>query len=88
MTRFRDQRAIALLAVLCTTAGVASAAPFQDVLVQAPSIGTPQRGSLAGTLSKLAFGPSDLARGAYALPLPIDTPTDRGPLLAKLIPSY
>lgn len=66
----------------------ADAAPFQDLLVQAPSIGTPQRGSLAGSLSKLALGPGDLARGTFSLPLPISVPTDRGPLLAKVVPSY
>jgi RHS repeat-associated protein len=68
--------------------GTAAASAFQDVLVQAPSIGTPQRGSLAGTLSKLAFGPGDLARGTYALPLPVALPSDRGPILANVIPSY
>ena len=30
----------------------------------------------------------DLSRGAYTLPLPIELPADRGPLLAKVVPSY
>jgi hypothetical protein len=89
MARCSYKRALVALATLSAApAGLASAGPFQDQLVQAPSIGTPQRGSLAGTLSKLAIGPGDLARGAFALPLPIDLPTDRGPLLAKIAPSY
>ena len=81
-------RALAALTAVCAWSGTAAADPFQDQLVQAPSLGSPQRGSLAGTLSKLAFGPGDLSRGAYALPLPIDLPTDRGPLLARVVPSY
>ena len=80
---------LALASCLVTLRGTAAAAPpFQDWLVQPPSIGAPQRGSLAGTLSRVAFGPGDLARGTFVLPLPIDTPSDRGPLLAKIIPGY
>jgi len=81
-------RVFAALAAAVTGLGVAHAAPFQDVLVQPPSIGQPQRGSLAGSLSKLAFGAADLARGAYSLPLAVDVPELRGPLLAKVFPSY
>lgn len=89
MIHISYRRALVAVAVACATSqGVAAAQTFQDVLVQAPSIGTPQRGSLAGTLSKLTFGPSDLARGSYALPLPIEVPTERGPLLAKVVPTY
>ena len=84
MKKFTFTIAILSLATVETL----SAAPFQDTLVQPPSIGSPQRGSLAGTMSRLAFGPGDLSRGAYSLPLPIELPTDRGPLLAKVIPSY
>jgi RHS repeat-associated protein len=82
-------RVLAALAASLTVAGVAhAAAPFQDVLVQPPSIGDPQRGSVAGSLSKLAFGPADLARGAYSLPLPIEVPGERGALLTQAFPSY
>jgi RHS repeat-associated protein len=65
-----------------------SATTFQDQLVQPPSIGQPQRGSLAGTLSRLAFGPGDLAQGTFKLPLALSTPSDRGPLLIDVIPTY
>lgn len=85
----RSTPKLAPAALICLLASLdASAAPFQDVLVQAPSFDSPKRGSLAGTLSKLAFGPGDLARGVFKLPLPVDIPSDRGPLLAEIIPSY
>jgi RHS repeat-associated protein len=76
-----------LIAHLSSTS-TSIAAPFQDSLVQPPSLGAPQRGTLAGTLSRLAFGPGDLDRGAFVLPLAIDAPSERGPLLAKVVPSY
>ena len=80
---------VTTLAVVGFAASPAQAATtFQDVLVQAPTIGQPQRGSLAGTLSRTAFGPGDLDRGVFKLPLPIDVPTERGPLLASVVPSY
>jgi RHS repeat-associated protein len=73
----------------CLVASRASAATtFQDVLVQPPNLAPSQRGSLAGTLSRAAFGAGDLARGAFKLPLPIDAPNERGPLLAGVVPSY
>jgi len=81
-------RMFATLAATLAAAGVAQAAPFQDTLVQPPSIGLPQRGSIAGALSKLSFGAADLARGAYSLPLPIEVPRERGALLAEAFPSY
>ncbi|MCU0682317.1 MAG: hypothetical protein MUF34_08700 [Polyangiaceae bacterium] len=69
-------------------ASAAAAAPTKDLLVQAPSIGQPTRGSIAGSLSRLAFGPAALARGAYSLPLPLSAPAERGPLLASVVPAY
>lgn len=78
----------AALAVAGTTARDGRAQPFQDVLVQPPNLAPPQRGSLTGTLSRLTFGPGDLARGTFKLPLPIDAPADRGPLLAGVVPAY
>jgi YD repeat-containing protein len=75
-------------AMIGALAAQSAAAPFQDSMVQTPNLSAPQRGSLAGTLSRLAFGPGDLDRGAFTLPLPIDTPTARGPLLAKVVPGY
>ena len=76
-----------LLALLGATA-TATAAPFEDRLVQAPTLRAPERGSLAGALSRTAFGPGDLARGTFGLPLPIAAPDVRGPLLARVIPGY
>ena len=86
----RDRFALTtLLAGACALATTASAATtFQDVLVQPPTLAPPQRGSLAGTLSHVAFGAGDLARGAFKLPLPIEAPGERGPLLAGVVPSY
>lgn len=73
---------------LLLAAPAAVAGPFKDQLVQAPSIGQPARGSIAGSLSRLAFGPAALARGAYSLPLPLTAPGERGPLLASIVPAY
>ena len=42
-------RVFATLAASLAGIGGASAGPFQDVLVQPPSIGHPQRGSNAGS---------------------------------------
>ena len=81
-------RVCAALAAMVTGLGVSYAAPYQDQLVQSPSIGQPERGSIAGSLSKLSFGAADLARGAYSLPLPVEVPQERGPLLASLFPTY
>src|SRR6266545_455486 len=64
------------------------AGPFDDTLVQPPSLGQPQRGSIAGSLSGTAFGPADLKRGSFRLGLPIDAPGARGPLLADIVPTY
>jgi len=78
------------LAGLLTTASLGSAAagPFQGSLVQNPDMGQPKRGSIAGALSRLAFGPGDLARGTYALPLPVELPDQRGPIGFNLFPGY
>ncbi|WP_437966603.1 RHS repeat-associated core domain-containing protein [Sorangium sp. So ce260] len=86
----RRRRTMAALTGLAFTVGTgaAAAAPFKDQLVQPPSIGQPERGSIAGSLSRLAFGPSSLARGVHSVPLPIDAPSERGSLLASVIPSY
>jgi RHS repeat-associated protein len=88
MNRLRSACAGAAgLAISVVSTGPASAAN-KDLLVQPPTIAQPQRGSIAGSLSRLAFGPATLARGTYSLPLPIDAPSDRGPLLASVTPAY
>jgi RHS repeat-associated protein len=56
--------------------------------VQSPELTAPSRGSLAGSLSGVAFGPGDLQRGGIALPSPYFAPEERGPLLAMVFPSY
>src|ERR1700754_1927856 len=91
MMRWTSKPALVLVSCVVGLLGMAppsSAAPFQDSLVQAPSLAAPQRGSVAGTLSRLAFGPGDLDRGAFNLPLPIDVPGERGSLLTKVTPAY
>lgn len=62
--------------------------PFADWLVQPPQIANPQRGSLAGALAREAFGPGELGSGAYSMHLPVEAPTERGPLSADPFPTY
>ncbi len=82
-------RLAAALAALVTALPAAHAAELgQDLKVQPPTLVPPQRGSLAGSLSQLSFGAADLARGAYSLPLDIETPEARGKLLAQIFPAY
>ena len=83
LARVRRFALITLLTGACVAGTASAATTFQDVLVQPPNLAPPQRGSLAGTLSRVAFGAGDLARGAFKLPLPIDAPGERGPLLAR-----
>ncbi len=66
----------------------AQSAAFSDQLVQGPEITPPSRGSLAGQYASVSFGPGDLARGTYTLPLPITFPSDRGTIGASPVPSY
>lgn len=82
---------LALTTALVASAGSSAPAvaqPFKDRLVQAPSLAAPERGSVKGPLSDLAFAPSALARGGFTLPLPLDFPEERGPLQAAVAPSY
>jgi RHS repeat-associated protein len=73
--RLRFRLAVAVLLL----GGSASAqVPFSDSLVQSPKLALPERGSLAGQYSAIAFGPSDLVRGGFSLPSPFRAPTDRG----------
>lgn len=64
------------------------AAQFKDQLSQAPSVARPQAASLAGAYSATAFGPGELSRGQFSLPSPFAFPTERGPLLAPVVPGY
>src|SRR5260370_9300355 len=56
--------------------------------VQTPELTAPSRGSLAGQLSAIAFGPADVSRGGFNLASPYTAPVDPGPLLAKIFPGY
>ena len=81
------------ISVVLTAAALASGpspamAQFKDQLVQAPRLAPPERGSVQGALAGVGFTATELARGAFRLPLPISTPNDRGPLQASVIPAY
>src|SRR5262245_26140618 len=85
----RIQEPLVWAAIIGTALVCASArAQSKDQLVQPPTLPLPERGSVAGALSKLAFGAADVARGSFVLPLPIELPSQRGALAAKVIPSY
>lgn len=68
--------------------GGAEAQSLRDMLVQAPSLAAPQRGSLVGDLGSTTLGPGDVSRGSFQLPAPWKVPGERGPLLASVLPSY
>jgi RHS repeat-associated protein len=76
------------VAALLLSAAAHAQAPFTDRLVQPPKLAAPERGSIKGTLSNLGFSASQLSRGTFSLPLPISTPSERGPLQADVVPSY
>ncbi|WP_394850766.1 FG-GAP-like repeat-containing protein [Pendulispora brunnea] len=77
-------------AVVASFASTSSAqtTPFTDARVQAPELRAPTRGSLAGQYASLAFGPGDVSRGLFSLPLPVAVPGERGALAAAVIPTY
>jgi RHS repeat-associated protein len=85
--RLRTRIAAALAIVIAGGASPA-AAQFKDHLVQAPRLAAPERGSVQGALSGLGFAATDLARGAFRLPLSIVIPEDRGPVQAGVVPVY
>jgi RHS repeat-associated protein len=78
----------AVIAAVLVCAPTPAAAQFKDSLVQPPRLAAPERGSVRGSLAGIGFTASELSRGAFRLPLPIHTPADRGPLQARVIPSY
>jgi hypothetical protein len=80
--------AAASLAVASAGSASAQTAPFADSLVQAPELKPPSRGSMVGQYASVAFGPGDLTRGVFSLPLPIDLPSERGALPAHVAPIY
>jgi hypothetical protein len=50
---------------------------FTETALQAPSLSEPERGSIAGTLSRTSFAPTSLSRGTFALPAPLALPEQR-----------
>ncbi|WP_375742861.1 FG-GAP-like repeat-containing protein [Corallococcus interemptor] len=68
--------------------GRAQTSASLDARVQAPQLSAPQRGSLTGQLSAVAFGPGDVSRGAYSLASAMTVPTERGAPQASVLPSY
>jgi RHS repeat-associated protein len=79
---------ISFLPWLAPSAAVAQTATALDARVQPPELAAPQRGSLIGQLSSVAFGPADVSRGAFSLPSPFSVPNERGSLLASVFPIY
>src|SRR6266508_4663506 len=82
-----------LLAVLlgcAATVGAmdgALAAPLDDLRV-APARLEPPRPASPGAGPALQLDPADLARGVFRLPLALEAPSARGPLLASVFPYY
>ena len=86
-----DTRSASLAALIVVTAGLSRGAAAQgprDAMVQAPTFKQPERGSLVGSLAKFSIGAEDVSRGSFDLALPIEVPSERGGLLAPVLPSY
>jgi RHS repeat-associated protein len=88
MLENRAMKRLCLIGGLWAVSALAQTATALDAKVQAPELSGPQRGSLVGPLSNVAFGPSDVVRGGFSLAAPFTPPTERGPLLAQVFPSY
>jgi len=84
----RTGGAAAIAAVVVIAVSSPAMAQFKDQLVQAPRLAPAERGSVAGSLSGVNFTATELARGAFRLPLALDLPRDRGPLQAGIAPAY
>ncbi|GHG73885.1 FG-GAP-like repeat-containing protein [Comamonas sp. JC664] len=77
-----------LYALLQASPSQAQTSTSLDAKVQAPELSAPQRGSLAGQLASVTFGPADVSRGAFSLPSPFSFPTERGAALGRFFPVY
>lgn len=84
----RNLSILAIVTALVPAAAWGQTATALDAKVQAPELAAPQRGSVAGQLASVTFGPASVARGAYSLPAPFTVPEDRGKLLASIFPTY
>ncbi|HTE55051.1 MAG TPA: RHS repeat-associated core domain-containing protein [Kofleriaceae bacterium] len=78
----------AIAAAVGSIPTVAAAEGPRDALVQTPTFKQPERGSLTGGLARFAIGAEDVSRGSFSLALPIEVPSERGPLRAEVLPSY
>lgn len=85
-------RALSWLVCLCVVLTMGPTAfaqsAYSDGKVQPPNLAPPSRGSLVGQYAAVAFGPADVSRGGFSLPLPIDVPTERAELSASPFPAY
>jgi RHS repeat-associated protein len=80
--------AITCAALVLSTSGAAFAQSSFDQQVQPPTLNAPERGSLAGQLSHVAFGPADVSRGGFTLASALSAPEERGPVQAPIFPTY
>ncbi|MCP3143031.1 RHS repeat-associated core domain-containing protein [Pyxidicoccus xibeiensis] len=59
-----------------------------DARVQAPVLGAPERGSLAGQFAATSFGVGDVSRGVFRLPWADALPSERGAPGVSVLPAY
>ena len=77
-----------MLAAPLSAGAEESTKPFANTLLQVPTLPRPEAASIAGSLAKMAFGPTEVSRGMFSLAGPFTAPAERGPLLADVFPSY
>lgn len=72
------------------TAALLAAAPRAHAIgeFQTPQLTRPERGSVAGEYSHIAFGPADVDRGGLSLRAPIELPSERGAAAGDWLPVY
>ncbi len=62
--------------------------PFSNQMPESPNLAAPTRGSLAGEFGATNWDASDLTRGVYSLPLVLEFPKVRGPMIYPIQPTY
>jgi RHS repeat-associated protein len=87
-SKSKPLRGISVFIALTALSAVAAASGPRDAMVQSPTFKQPERGSLVGGLAKFSIGAEDVSRGSFSLGLPIEVPSERGGLLAPILPSY
>ncbi|GEL69681.1 RHS repeat-associated core domain-containing protein [Myxococcus virescens] len=88
MKHVRLSTALMLHGLLAAPYAFAQTSSSLDAKVQAPELSEPRRGSLAGQLASITFGPADVSRGAFSLPGPFSFPTERGAPMGTFFPTY